>query len=192
MKCTTQVTLDSRGFSLIEMVVSVGLFAVVMLVAMGALLSLVEANRKSRVLESVMNNLNISLDSMVRAARMGNNYVCNDESIPGTYDLSGADCPEGETSFSFTPYGAATNERTVYSFVSGRLNRKLYGEASIPITAPEVNIEGVKFYVIGTRPGDIVQPKIVIVIKGSAGAVGTKSRTDFYIQATAVQRTLDI
>lgn len=178
------------------MIVSVALFAVIMLVAMGALLSLVEANRKSRVLESVMNNLNISLDSMVRAARMGSNYVCNDESIPANYSTNGADCSTGATMLSFTPYGedsSVQNLRAVYFFQGGRLYRSLNGNSSsIPITAPEVEIEDVKFYAIGTRPGDTVQPKVVIVIKGSAGAQNTSSRTTFYIQATAVQRVLDI
>lgn len=198
---TCHLSTSSRGFSLVEMVVSVGLFAVIMLVAMGALLSLVEANRKSRVLESVMNNLNISLDSMVRAARMGSNYVCNDDAIPLNYATNGADCATGETMLSFTPYGespSAQNLRAVYSFKQdvdgvGRLYRSLDGGASeIPVTAPEVEIDDVKFYVIGTTPGDTAQPKVVIVIKGSAGAVNTKSRTTFYIQATAVQRVLDI
>ncbi len=202
MSTTFHLKMNSRGFSLVEMVVSVGLFAVIMLVAMGALLSLVEANRKSRVLESVMNNLNISLDSMVRAARMGSNYVCNGDSIPVNYNTNGADCSTGDVKLSFTPYGedsTAQNKRAVYSFALdsdgiGRLYRSLDGKTSpaIPITAPEVMIEDVKFYVIGTQPGDILQPKVVIVVKGSAGAIGTKSRTTFYIQATAVQRELDI
>ena len=73
---------DSRGFSLIEMIVAVALFAVVMLVAVGALLALVDANRKARALESVMNNLNITLDSMVRAMRMGSAFNCNSTAIP--------------------------------------------------------------------------------------------------------------
>ena len=62
---------DERGFSLVEMIVAVTLFAVVMLVSVGALLSLVNATRKARALESVMNNLNVTLDSMVRSLRMG-------------------------------------------------------------------------------------------------------------------------
>jgi prepilin-type N-terminal cleavage/methylation domain-containing protein len=183
---------DSRGFSLVEMVVSVALFAVVMLVSVGALLSLVEANRKARTLESVMNNLNISLDSMVRAARMGSTYNCGGTLIPPS---TGADCPVGDDLFSFAPYGSDSsqqNERSVYFFQDARLYRSQNGGTdSIPITAPEIEIEDVKFYVIGTEPGDIVQPKVVVVVKGTAGETA-KSRTTFYIQATAVQRSLDI
>ena len=47
-----------------------------MLIAGATLLSLVYANRKAEALQSVMNNLNISLDNMVRNVRMGSNYRC--------------------------------------------------------------------------------------------------------------------
>ena len=42
------------GFTLIEMLVSIALFAIVMVVCVGALLSLVTANKKAQALESVM------------------------------------------------------------------------------------------------------------------------------------------
>lgn len=183
---------SEKGFSLVEMMVSVSLFAIIMLVAVGALLALVDANRKARTLESVMNNLNISLDSMVRAARMGTHYNCNGSGIPGA---AGADCANGDDLFSFAPYGSDStqqNERAVYFIQGGRIYRSLNGGTnSIPITAPEISIEELTFYVIGTQPGDITQPKVVVVVKGSAGN-DEKTRTTFYIQATAVQRALDI
>jgi len=193
---TYNLTPASRGFSLVEMVVSVALFAIIMLVAVGALLSLVDANRKARALESVMNNLNISLDSMIRAMRMGSVYVCGYSTIPFEYTTSGADCSNGGTVFSFAPYGAdpsEQSERVVYEFDNGRLYRSQNGGVtSIAITAPEVLIEDMAFYTIGTEQGDVVQPKVVVVVKGSAEAENAKSRTTFYIQATAVQRILDI
>lgn len=190
---------DSRGFSLVEMVVAVALFAVIMLVAIGALLALVDANRKARTLESVMNNLNISLDSMIRAVRMGTNYNCGSTLIPNP--STGADCETGATLLSFAPYGSDETqqaERTVYSFEvdaagAGRLYRSQDGgDNSIPITAQEIDIDEVTFYAIGTKPGDVTQPKVVVVVKGTAGGENLKTRTTFYIQATAVQRSLDI
>lgn len=185
-----------RGFSLVEMIVAVSLFAVVMLVAVGALLSLVTANRKARALESVINNLNISLDGMVRSIRMGTHYNC------GSVALTTADCATTPgTLFSFAPYGSDVtdqSERTVYYFQVddgvGRLYRSFTGDVNdaIPITAPEVSIDTLRFYVAGTQPGDINQPKAVVVVKGTAGTASDKTRTTFYIQATAVQRSLDI
>lgn len=187
-----RLTSDTRGFTLIELTVSVSLFIVIMLVAVGALLSLVNANRKARSLEGVINNLNITIDGAVRAARMGSRYNCNAAGVPPS---TGADCPEGGNSFSFAPYGSdddEASERFVYTFSDGRLFRSMDGGSSfVPVTAPEVAITDLTFYVIGTAKGDEVQPKVVMVIKGTAGET-EDTRSTFYIQATAVQRTLDI
>lgn len=199
-----RVAQRDAGFTLIELMVAVALFVVIMLVAMGALLSLIDANKKARALESVINNLNVTLDGMVRAMRMGNHYACNVTSLPGTYDTGGADCPGGGTTFSFTPFDgdpSDNGERFVYRYVPaaggepGRIERSKFGGSGSyeTITAPEVSITGMSFYVVGTTPRNTTQPKVVLVVKGEAGPPDNeKIRTTFYIQATAVQRTLDL
>ncbi len=175
--------------------VSVSLFIVIMLVSVGALLSLVNANRKARAIESVINNLNITLDGMVRGVRMGSHYVCDGENVPLDYDIVGANCSDGGTTFSFAPYGAdpdEQDERLVYTYSNGQIFRSETGGANpIAVTAPEVSITDMQFYVVGTIARDTAQPKIVMVVKGTAGTTD-KTRTTFYIQATAVQRSLDL
>lgn len=185
---------SERGFSLIEMIVAVGLFAIIMLVSVTALLALVDANRKARALESVMNNLNIALDGMVRSIRMGGTYHCGSGAPSSPLDCAGTP----GTSIAFESYAGSpsdTNDQWVYSFDPD--TKRLYrsedsGGHRFPVTAPEISIDDMKFFVVGTTPGDTVQPKIVIIIKGTAGADKVKTRTTFSIQATAVQRVLDI
>ncbi|TSC86139.1 MAG: hypothetical protein G01um10148_645 [Parcubacteria group bacterium Gr01-1014_8] len=184
----------SPGFSLVEMVVSVGLFAIVMLVGLGALVSLIDANRKARALESVMNNLNIALDGMVRAIRMGSTYHCG--SGTQTIPQDCADTPG--TSFAFEPFGGSSSDvndqwRYRYDAETKRIYKSENGGGTeFPITAEEVSIEEMAFYVVGTTPGDTVQPKVVIVVKGIAGAAKVKTKTTYSIQATAAQRILDL
>src|SRR3989344_4477196 len=83
----------NAGFTLVEMIVAVALFAIVMVVAVAALLSLTAANRKAQAIQSVMNNLNIAVDGMVRNLRMGSNYIgdssCTDNTGGGTNDCTG-------------------------------------------------------------------------------------------------------
>lgn len=182
-----------KGFTLVEMVVSVALFAVVMTICVDVLLSLVAANRKAQALQSVMNNLNIALDGMVRNIREGTDFHCGS----GTTNTP-QDCPVGDTLFAFEPYGnTSSNSPWVLSFTQdsngvGRIYKSVNGQSPIAITAPEVSIDEMQFYVIGTTRGDTTQPKVIIVIKGSAGVAGTSARTTFHIQATAVQRALDL
>src|SRR5438552_13144631 len=93
-------TAHTRGFTLVEMIVAVALFAVVMLVSVGALLSLVGASRKAQALQSVMNNLNISLDGMVRSIRMGSEYD-GSQSCSGNTTSAPKDCTGGTPIFVF-------------------------------------------------------------------------------------------
>ena len=185
------------------MVVSVALFAIVMTICVDVLLSLVNANRKAQALQSVMNNLDIALDGMVRPVREGSNFHCG----AGLNTLP-QDCSAGDTSFAFEPYGSTYNSQTqtwseqptVYAYdsdgsICGQANsicKSENGETPIAITAPEVSIEQLEFYVVGTVRGDTTQPKVIIVIKGSAGVPGSTSRTTFHLQSTAVQRVLDL
>ena len=187
----------TKGFTLVEMIVSVALFAVVMLVSVGALLALVGANRKAQALQSVINNLDVTLDGMARGIRMGTNFHCG----PGTYTLT-RDCAAGDVIFAFEPYGKTpTDQPWVYSYDSAtkRMYKSEKGAAPIAITAPEISIDSMKFYVVGTDRGctvgppcDVVQPKVVIVISGTAPVLQAKARTTFHIQVTAVQRVLDL
>ncbi len=194
-----------RGFTLIEMVVSVALFSIVMVICVGALLSLTTANRKAQALQSVVNNLNVAIDGMVRQIREGTMY---DGSVACASNAGGAkDCTGGGAGISFRPYGATTNWIYRWDNTTGGT---LCGKNAICVTkdngtnwyaltapAPEVNIVNLTFFVAGTAPlsdtpGDAIQPKVVIVIQGTAGAQGVNSATPFHIQATAVQRQLDI
>lgn len=192
-------THSTRGFTLVEMIVSVALFSIVMLVCVGALLALVGANRKVHSLQSVINNLNVTLDGMVRSIRMGS-----------TFDGSGAcngnsggpkDCTSGGTQFSFQPYGNPIGgQPSIYRLntSTSRLERSINGGAFVPITSADVTIDSMLFYVVGStrgcsvNPCDLVQPKVVIVIKGTAPVLNSKAKTTFHVQVTAVQRLLDL
>ena len=187
----------SRGFTLIEMIVAVGLFAIVMIVCVGALLSLVNANRKAQALQSVINNLNIALDGMERSIRMGTDYDGSVGCVTGFDGTYPHDCAGGTTQISFTPHGGVSGDRWVYRFThdsngNGQIEKSEDGSAFVAITAQEISIDEMFFYVVGTNEHDTIQPKVVIVVKGSAGALGSSARTTFHIQATSVQRVLDL
>jgi prepilin-type N-terminal cleavage/methylation domain-containing protein len=195
----TRGTQNEKGFTLVELIVAVGLFSVVMLVSVSALLSLVGANRKAQSLQSVMNNLNIALDGMVRSIRMGTTYHCDG----ATYTLltTVRNCADGDVLFAFEPFGGSSSnngDQWVYAFIppsgasSGYIQRSEDSGATwLRLTAPEVSIDEMKFYVAGSTEGDFIQPKVVLELQGTV-AGGTRAYSTFHIQATAVQRVLDI
>ena len=189
---------SDKGFTLVEMLVATALFVIVMLVSVNTLLALVQANRKAQSLQSVIENLNVSLDSMEREIRMGTNFHCG---ISPPYNSTN-DCPNGDTVFAFEPYGnLPTDIPYVYRLNGTQIEKSENGGIVFsPITAPEISIDRMRFYVVGSTPGcrpypctgNTDQPRVVVVIKGTAPIRGGSAVTPFHIQITAVQRVLDI
>ncbi|MFA6554628.1 MAG: type II secretion system protein [Candidatus Paceibacterota bacterium] len=71
--------LTKRGFTLLEMVVSLGLFSFVAVIAVGSLVRITGLNRQAQAMQSVMNNVNYTLESISREMRYGTNYHCSTE-----------------------------------------------------------------------------------------------------------------
>lgn len=186
-----------HAFSLIEIMVSVALFSVVMVISVGSLLIMIDANRKAQALQSVMNNLNFALESMVRNARVGTDFHC----VPGVSitppsDIeTPRDCEEGGALFAFEGQFGTSGDSTdqiVYRVNGTQLERSTDGGGSfIAVTAPEVVIDTLTFYVRGAPRGDERQPHMVVTIQGRAG-VNERSQTKFNLQGGATQRVLDL
>jgi prepilin-type N-terminal cleavage/methylation domain-containing protein len=176
---------ERRAFTLVELIVSVGVFSIVMLVAVGALLSLLAANQRAQTLKVVMNNLNLAMESMVKDIRVGTIYHCG----TGNYSEP-ADCSNGESTFAFRPSGGSAGDEIVYQLSGGAITRTIGSGASVTITSPDVTVEDIKFRVYGALFQDGEQPRVNIIIVGKAG-VDEDTQTEFNIQSTATQRLID-
>jgi len=190
MKYITRTKTKQTGFTLIEVMVSVSIFAMVMLVATGAVFSIVSANKKTHSLKSVMTNLNFALESMVRDIRVGSSYSCD----------GGGECLSGGSVFTFKANrdvdgdGISGGDYVEYRLATGRIMKRVYGAgvtypSDIAITASEIVIEHFDFYLYGGLSGDNKQAKVIISIRGYAGTGQTRS--DFNIQTTVSQRSID-
>jgi prepilin-type N-terminal cleavage/methylation domain-containing protein len=193
----TRISNNKKGFSLIEMLVAVALFSSVMLIAVGALLSLIDANRKAQALNSVMNNLNFALENMSRNIRVGTNYHCEVSSGTPFNVNTPTDCVNGGELLAFESSSGDRNDdndQVVYRINGTTLEKSENAGAAgtfVSITAPEVSIDNFSFYVYGTSSTDDFQPRVTIVLQGSAG-ISAKIRTEFNLQTMVSQRVLDI
>ncbi len=77
----------SKGFTLVEIIVSLAIFSIVAVVALGALVKIVSANKKAQTLQSAITNLNYAMESISREMRVGKIYNC-DTSEPNYTSLS--------------------------------------------------------------------------------------------------------
>jgi prepilin-type N-terminal cleavage/methylation domain-containing protein len=204
------------GFTLVEMLVSLGLFAVVSTMSIGTLLVLIEVNGRAQAMQLVMTNFTFSIDAMTREIRTGYDWVCrtNTNSAPEHEGIV-SDCLNGtgrlisvvETG-NVTSGGALNTGRqrritywlnpNYYGPGHGAIMRRIFNGSIVPITGQDVIIDQFRITARGTSPlssGDVYQPTATIYIKGRSGFVAngaTDNTKDFELQTTIVQRLLDV
>lgn len=182
--------ITQKGFTLIEIMVSLSVFIVIMTVSLGSILSILEANDKSQTKKTAMDNLNFALESMSRTVRFGTNYYCGSTS---TNPPPAMDCPSGASSLTVR---ASDGSLVVYGLSGGRLTKTVtmagVASAASPVTSSEISITRLTFYVFNSGPlPDLGQPRVIMVVSGTTGSkVSTQST--FNLQTMMSQRKLDI
>lgn len=172
----------NRGFTLIEMIMSVAVFTVVALVAAGALLAIADANRKAQAFKSVVNNLNFTLESVARNLRTGSAY--------SSAGFVRGNCTNGYVSgISFTSQDGKSVSYYL-DVIKPRIMRTVENGTPIGMTAPEVTVNRFCFLLGGTVQNDDIQPHASMLV---GGYMKTKPKLEsrFDIQTFITQRLLD-
>lgn len=167
-----------RGYTLVELIVAMGLFAIVITLATGAYLVMIGVTRQTQGLATGANNLAFVLDGMTTSIRTGTDYDCG----------AGGDCPSGGSSLSFTDQDGRA---VTYALAGAAITRN-----GVPLTAPAVTIRTLTFYVNGTEPfsqsrSDVRQPTVIITVAGRVEVAPGKTR-DFSVESAAVMRGTDL
>jgi prepilin-type N-terminal cleavage/methylation domain-containing protein len=191
------------GFTLIEMMVAVFVFSIVMTLATGAIFNVVAANKSSQAIKSVMDNLNSALDSMSRDIRYGTIYNCGNTSVDFSEPASCTEGASNDNIFAFVAKPTADNpagDHVIYEFLENQssdhsgsiykcIGSTLPGNCDL-MTAPEVHIQNLHFYVQGASELVSQQPQVLISISGYAMAGSNESY--FNIETMIDQRKLDM
>ncbi len=207
---------NKRGFTLVEMIVSLAIFSIVATVSLGALVSIVSANKKAQTLQSTITNLNFALESMSRDMRVGGKYHCENNQI-GTFNpgssLSPLSCdvgannflafessrkipgPGATTCFAVIAYKFELNTATTdpNDFLLSRAeqencNDTLGGAGSIPFT-PIISPEDVRITDFAIQVTNNTYPLAFVMIAGYTG-VRDREKTDFAVQTAISPRLL--
>lgn len=169
------------GFTLLEMIVSFGIFSVVMITAVGAVLSINRAQIKAANIQSIQDNLRFALESMTKEMRIGQGFS-------PTQAVAGVPSAYEELNFTVPRVGGGF-DTIGYCFQDG-LIKKLSGTADCSlgsaVTGDDVVIEELTFYVIGELPGDATAPRITVSIR--AHAANLTLATSFRLQTTVTPR----
>ncbi len=189
--------IHQRGFTLVELMVSLSIFIIVVLAAVGSLYTVNNASRKVQAMRSVLDNLNFAVESLSRSVRTSNSVVCG-----GSLNVSG----DPNCSFSSQSQSSmllVDSTIGVNTLVEYRLGFYPNGNGAIQkrnqesgiwtnwisLTSSEIDIEQLIFYVEGASPSDGAQTSVSVFIKGSATT--GDSIAPFSIQTYLSQRTTE-
>ncbi len=175
---------SSRGFTLIEVMVSVSIFAIITTVGIGALLSINNSYKRSRSQRTAVDSLTFILDSMSRDIRTGSQYNCNPGGVnPDCYTTSGS------TEFQFRDQDGRI---VTYRFLNQSIERTIDTGAIESLTTPDtITITDFTFRMKSKSApsNDTVQPFVVISIVGEAQYANIT--TPIMLQTSITQRRID-
>ena len=174
---------DTRGFTLIELMVATGLFAMIMLLSSGAYLMMISLNHQAQGIATGVNNLSFALETMTRGIRTGSKYTCPS-------GASGCVINASTGPFSFTN---SNGKLSSYALVGSRVQETVDGVQST-LTDPSVTITSLFFYVTGTKPvsGDQQQARVTILVSGTVSSSANKKPQAFTVETGATMRQSDI
>lgn len=159
-----------RGYTLIELIIAVGLFALAMTLVSGAYLMMIGVTRHAQGMAIGIDNLSFALETMTRTIRTGTNY-------------SG-----GGSSFSVTNAGGSS---VTYGVSNGAVTQN-----GVPLTdSSTVNVKLLTFNVSGTQPlsaGDTVQPNVTMKIEGTVQGDSKDQPQSFKVETSATMRKTDL
>jgi prepilin-type N-terminal cleavage/methylation domain-containing protein len=200
----------SRGFTIIEVMISMMIFSVLITVGMGAALDAINQHKQSEGIRTAMDNINFVLEDMSRNIRLGSNLHCGDAT--SALDAFGVptphDCTDPASATNVLVFNDLNNHVVTYTIsppYSTNPNSIIKQVDSAPyqiISPPEVTINYAQsgFIVRGAYPfppsggspdatHDYGQPTVVIRL---SGYVTYRSiRSNFAVETTVALRALD-
>lgn len=170
------------GFTLLEMVISIGIFSVLVIASIGVTLGISNAQIKAANVQATQDNIRFSLELVTKEMRTGSGYrlssICNQN--------------QGEE-ISFTTSGA---ESRIYYLAGDRLMRlknTSVCQSAQPLMADEVGVERLRFMVSGASPGPgDGQPRVTVSISVRSKGLKDPLESRMDLQTTVVQRLRDL
>ncbi len=186
---------NNRGFTLVEMMVSVAIFSIVVMIALGAILTILDANRKARTLTEVMSNLNFSVEMITRSLKTGvePNYQEGILSV-GAIVLDEEGFKREKTRYKLSVDNSDPDNsigQIIQCVDKDYTDNNCDADTWVPVTSESVDVDKFEILVVGTDTEGLVQPRTQIIISGTV-KVSEKISSSFSLQTSVSQRRLNI
>ena len=182
---------NKKGFSLVEMLVSVALFSVVMVIAIGVVMTILDTNKHTRSISIAMENIDVVMEKIFREASVGSYYHCGS----GGNIEKARDCPIGtpfSTGFAFEGVDGdkdSKEDQIIYrlSSTDPALELSRDGGANYErLTDESIIIDEFNVSVVG-NVDNAKQPAVFISMRGYIKK-GEDNKTTFAVQTMISER----
>ena len=198
LKPKTQHLRSNAGFTLIEVLVSIGLFAIIVAIAIGGLTRALRAQRQVASLLAASSNVSLVLEQMAREMRIGSGFFCDRDAL-GNPDLSPSPLCRVRVAppliVSEVIFTNSSGEVVAYRLESSAIERGVDGGDFEKITGDNVTVQYLNFLLSGdgnrSRDNeDGFPPRVTIAVGVSPKEVTLADRV-LSLQTTISSRLID-
>lgn len=174
-----------RGFTVVEQIVAMSLFSILLAISVGVFIHALRTERAITASISVNNNASLTLEQIAREARTGSSF-CVDAS---NNDICAAGGSPNE--FKELKFVNAAGENISYALDNGKIVRDAAEDSNppAPITANNVNIKKLSFFLRGQHQSDKKNPRITVVLQISTAGISFLNST-INLETTVSPRVL--
>ena len=186
-----------EGFTLLEMVTSMGIFLVLVVSAIGVTIDIMAAQVRAAETQAIQDNIRFSLELITKELRTGFNYQnsllgqnCVDPTFNQIQELTFTNS-EGTQ---ITCYWDSRPEKLVIMRMNDSLNHSNCGDQAYtqPLTSEEVKVKNLRFVLHGAAQGSSDgQPIVTIVLAVESADPRLQSPISMSLQTSIVQRLRD-
>lgn len=173
----------STGFTLLEMIISIGIFSVLVISSIGVMIGVSNAQIKAANLQATQDSIRFGIELMAKEIQTGHAYALT--------NYCGASALEQELSF-ITRLG----EPRVYC-LAGTILKRIAGTTDYayakPFLADEVSVDSVRFAIGGATPGYTDgQPWVMIALSVTSNSQKPTLVSHMDMETMIVQRLRDL
>jgi prepilin-type N-terminal cleavage/methylation domain-containing protein len=160
-----------KGFTLIEVLVSVFIFAMVIIVISQIYIAILRTERVAYALLNSENNIRNNLEVIARSIRVGKNFTVSENQTEISFDYF------SEGSWKTMEYRFNENENNLEKLADGRF---------FSLFDPQINVNYIRFYVQDSGPQS--QRTIIIILEAFTEV--NKQEYTFNVQTSITPRSL--
>lgn len=199
-----------QAFTLVELLVVLGLFTSIATLSLGALFNAQTINGRLQETQAILDNINLSTQTVIRDIRFGSDFYAT-SSLPIIVPTVRRNCIYGGPNVCsvliFRPSDAVDDlDRVAYYINNGVLYKDSYPKTgateTLQMTSDEVTIKSITFYVKGANTSDgssddlgatdYEQPLIIMLITGiTKPSTRSIAPVTFSMQSSMSARELD-